>query len=116
MQILQTKPTKPNLPNQTHLTKPTKPKLLVKAVNAWVRSAFGNVLSSPYQHSNIWNDKGGRSTPIIRIIVLSWIEAFKERQRNILEQLGGHFLSLSVAKIAWCSSQHSTPEIREHSL
>ena len=31
-------------PNQTHLTKPTKPKLLVKAVNAWVRSAFGNVL------------------------------------------------------------------------
>ena len=28
---------------QTHLTKPTKQKLLVKAVNAWVRSAFGNV-------------------------------------------------------------------------
>ena len=29
--------------NQTYQTKPTKPKLLVKAVNAWVRSAFGNV-------------------------------------------------------------------------
>ena len=43
-QTYQTKPTKPNLPNQTYLTKPTKPKLLVKAVNAWVRSAFGNVL------------------------------------------------------------------------
>ena len=45
MQILQTEPTKPNLPNQTYLTKPTKPKLLVKAVNAWVCSAFGNVSS-----------------------------------------------------------------------
>ena len=30
------------LPNQIHQT---KPKLLVKAVNAWVRSAFGNVSS-----------------------------------------------------------------------
>ena len=66
-----TKPTKPNLPNQTYQTKPTKPnllnqtyqnrtyqtklsqpsllnptyqtKLLVKVVNAWDRSAFGNV-------------------------------------------------------------------------
>ena len=56
MQILQTKPTKPNLPNQTYQTKlniayqaywtrPTKPKLLVKAVNAWIHSAFGNVLT-----------------------------------------------------------------------
>ena len=44
-------PTKPNLPIQTksnlayqaYWTKPTKPKLLVKAVNAWVRSAFCNV-------------------------------------------------------------------------
>ena len=55
MQNLQNKPTKLNLPNQTYqtksnlayqayLTKPTKSKLLVKAVNAWVRSAFGNVL------------------------------------------------------------------------
>ena len=43
MQTYQTKPTKPNLPNQTYLTKPTKQKLLVKVVNAWVRSAFGNV-------------------------------------------------------------------------
>ena len=30
---------------QAYWTKPTKPKLLVKAVNAWVRSAFGNVYS-----------------------------------------------------------------------
>ena len=43
MQNLQAKPTKPNLPNQTYQTKPTEPNLLVKAVNAWVRSAFGNV-------------------------------------------------------------------------
>ena len=42
-QTYQTKPTNPNLPNQMCPTKPTKPKLLVKAVNAWVRSAFGNV-------------------------------------------------------------------------
>ena len=50
----QIKPTKANLPNQTYQTKlklayqayrtrPTIPKLLVKAVNPWVRSAFGNV-------------------------------------------------------------------------
>merc|ERR1712107_281279 len=41
-----TKPNKSNLPNQTYQTKPTKPtkpNLLVKAVNTWVRSAFGNV-------------------------------------------------------------------------
>merc|ERR1712223_835142 len=55
-QTYQTKPTKPNLPNQakptksnvayqSYLTMPTKPKLLVKAVNAWVCSAFGNVFS-----------------------------------------------------------------------
>ena len=44
-QTYQTKPPKPNLRNQTYQTKATKPKLLVKAVNAWVRSAFGNVLS-----------------------------------------------------------------------
>ena len=50
-QIYQTKPTKPNLPNQTYQTKSTKPNILnqtkptklVKAVNGWVRSAFGNV-------------------------------------------------------------------------
>ena len=42
-QTYQTKPIKPNLQNQTHQTKPTTPKLLVKVVNAWVRSAFGNV-------------------------------------------------------------------------
>ena len=52
----QTKPTKPNVRNRTYQTKsnlafqayrtkPTKPRLLVKAVNAWVRSAFGNVSS-----------------------------------------------------------------------
>ena len=53
-QTYQAKPSKPNLPNQTYQTKsnlayqaywtkPTKPESLVKAVNAWVRSAFGNV-------------------------------------------------------------------------
>ena len=36
--------TKSNLAYQAYWTKPIKPKLLVKAVNAWVRSAFGNVL------------------------------------------------------------------------
>ena len=53
-------PTKPNLPIQTksnlayqaYWTKPAKPKLLVKAVNAWVRSAFGNVWDILYgRHS-----------------------------------------------------------------
>ena len=46
-QTLQTIPTKPNLPNQNvaYWTKATKPKLLVKVVNAWVRSAFGNVFN-----------------------------------------------------------------------
>ena len=39
VQILQNKPTKPN---QTYQI---KPKLLVTGVNAWVRSAFGNVFS-----------------------------------------------------------------------
>ena len=39
----QTYQTKSNLAYQAYWTKPTKPKLLVKAVNAWVRSAFGNV-------------------------------------------------------------------------
>ena len=48
IQTYKTKPTKPNQINlayQAYWTKPTKPKLLVKAVNAWVRSAFGNVFS-----------------------------------------------------------------------
>ena len=42
---------KANLPNQTKLTQPSllnptyQTKLLVKVVNAWVRSAFGNVYS-----------------------------------------------------------------------
>ena len=58
-QTYQTNPnkTKSNLPNQTYQTKPnlanhihqTKPKLLVKAVDAWVCSAFGNVF-----HSLLW--------------------------------------------------------------
>ena len=61
-QAYQAKPTKPNLPNQTepNQTKPNlrnqiklsqpsllnptyQTKLQVKVVNAWVRSAFGNV-------------------------------------------------------------------------
>ena len=37
--------TKSNLAYQTYWTKPIKPKLLVKGVNAWVRSAFGNVFT-----------------------------------------------------------------------
>ena len=49
--VCRAKPTKPNLLNQTYQTKPnllnqthqTKPKQLVKVVNTWVRSAFGNV-------------------------------------------------------------------------
>ena len=47
----QAKPTKPKLLNQTKPTKLTEPtyqtksKSLVKAVDAWVRSAFGNVLA-----------------------------------------------------------------------
>ena len=59
-QTYQTKLTRPNqtylknLPNQTYQTKSnlayqaywTKPKLLVKAADTWVRSAFGNVLLS----------------------------------------------------------------------
>ena len=54
-QTYQTKPTKPNqtltyqiksnVAYQAYWTMPTKPKLLVKAVNVWVRSAFGNVLN-----------------------------------------------------------------------
>ena len=45
--LIPTLATKPNLPNQTYQTKTnqTKSKLLAKAVDAWVRSAFGNVLS-----------------------------------------------------------------------
>ena len=53
---IQTKPTKPNLhnlPNQTYQTKLTKPKLLVKAVNTWVRSAFGNVFNLFNSLSNL---------------------------------------------------------------
>merc|ERR1712012_1414795 len=68
-QTYQTKPTKPNQPNQTKhtkpnllnqiklsqpsllnqtkQTKPTKPKLIVKAVNAWVRNAFDIVFIGP---------------------------------------------------------------------
>ena len=57
-QTYQAKLTKPTLPNQikphqAYWTKPTKRKLLVKAVYAWVRSAFGNVFSKSlvFNHS-----------------------------------------------------------------
>ena len=64
-QTNRTKPTKPNLPNLTYQTKlkiayqaywtrPSKPKLLVKAVNAWVRSAFGNVSQDALNWSQIF--------------------------------------------------------------
>ena len=63
-------PTKPNLPNLTYQTNPTGPnlpnytyqskrKLMVKAADAWVRSAFGNVcskLQSVPRKSSLWND------------------------------------------------------------
>ena len=54
VQTYQTKPdkqtyqTKSNVAYQAYWTKTTKPKLLVKAFNPWVRSAFGNV--SFYQY------------------------------------------------------------------
>ena len=44
MQNMQSYQTKSKLAYQAYWTKTTKPKLLVKAVNTWVRSAFGNVL------------------------------------------------------------------------
>ena len=56
MQMCEIKPTMPNLPCQTYQVEPTKtnfkkskPKtksVTVKSVNAWVRSAFGNVHSA----------------------------------------------------------------------
>merc|ERR1712173_493706 len=42
----QTKPSQASKPNLSIQTKPAKPNLLIKAVNAWVRSAFGNVYSN----------------------------------------------------------------------
>ena len=47
---IQTFQTKSNFAYQAYFNKPTKPKLLVKAVNAWVRSAFGNVSSCTRGH------------------------------------------------------------------
>ena len=50
MQTMLTYQTKPNLakqaywPNTPNPTHQIKPRLLVEAVDAWVRSAFGNVL------------------------------------------------------------------------
>ena len=64
----QARPTKPNLPNQTYQTCQTKhtklnlpnqkkhsqPSFLVKTVNAWVRSVFGNVFNLSFPpHSQI---------------------------------------------------------------
>ena len=37
--------TRSNLAYKEYWTKPNEQKLLVKAVNAWVRSAFGNVFN-----------------------------------------------------------------------
>ena len=67
MQNFQTKHTKQNLPNKTciktksnlayqaYWTKPTKPKLLFKAVNDLVQSAFGNnFLSGFWAESKSW--------------------------------------------------------------
>ena len=49
----QTYLTKSNLVYQAYWTKPTKPKLLVKAVNAWVRSAFVNVFRHTIRYSKL---------------------------------------------------------------
>ena len=70
MRCVQNLRTKPNLPNLTYQTNPTGPnlpnytyhskrKLMVKAADAWVRSAFGNVcskLQSVPRKSSLWND------------------------------------------------------------
>ena len=74
-QTYQTKPTKPNLPNQTYQAKPnltyqtylTKLNLLVKAVNALVRSYFGNSLNSAFNRV-YWMKLDTRSQIIILII------------------------------------------------
>ena len=89
-QTYQTKPTKPNLPNlpsQTCQTKPTKSKLLVKAVNAWVRSAFGNVyihfsfcyLSFPNSAGGefISRDRAQGQAPFCRFFYLSILLSFQ---------------------------------------
>ena len=75
-QTYQTKPTKPNLPNQTYQAKPnltyqtylTKLNLLVKAVNALVRSYFGNSLNSAFNRV-YWMKLDTRSQIIIIIII-----------------------------------------------
>ena len=72
----QRKPTKPNLPNQTYQAKPnltyqtylTKLNLLVKAVNALVRSYFGNSLNSAFNRV-YWMKLDTRSQIIIIIII-----------------------------------------------
>ena len=54
--------TKPNLANQAYQT---KPKLLGKAVDAWVRSAFGNVLIPRQTHNiikDLFSNQGSAST------------------------------------------------------
>ena len=78
-QTYQSKPTKGNLPNQTYQTKPTKPNLtyqtyltklnlLVKAVNALVRSYFGNSLNSAF--NRVYCMKLDTHFPIIIIIII----------------------------------------------
>ena len=56
----QTYQTKLNVAYQAYWTRATKPKLLVKAVNTWVRSAFGNVLVIPLLREEIMG--GGKIT------------------------------------------------------
>ena len=62
----QTKPTKPNLTYQTYLTKLN---LLVKAVNALVRSYFGNSLNSAFNRV-YWMKLDTRSQIIYIIIII----------------------------------------------
>ena len=96
LQTCQTKLTKLNLPNQTYQTKsnlayqaywtkPTKPKLLVKAVIAWVRSAFGIV-------SKLFNVQlGGTWSHLPRRLHLQWH----------LQRLGEDHLQKLTTMIWW---------------
>ena len=71
-----TKPTKSNIPNQTYQAKPnltyqtylTKLNLLVKAVNALVRSYFGNSLNSAF--NRVYWMKLDTRFPIVIIIMI----------------------------------------------
>ena len=66
----QTYQTKPNLANQAQQIKANKPKLLIKAVNSYVHSDFGNVCLS----SLVFN-QSFVSELLIRGIVERWVRS-----------------------------------------